>query len=111
VALRRLDPEDFRLDGDGMDTEEASTSSVPSKETRSMMTPEEIDELQSAVQAAIANGAPPEAMQPVNDFINRTAGEKPSAAYVADGQPYADPKPDPGAKEPEGEDTQPGGTA
>jgi len=37
------------------------------------MKPEDIEALKSAVQDAIAIGAPPAAMQPINDFINRVA--------------------------------------
>jgi hypothetical protein len=108
----RLDPADFRLDGDGTATDGTFQPTVPRRETRSM-TPEEIEELQTAVQDAIALGATPEAMKPVNDFINRVAEPKPSPAHVTGGPTFNPPAEEQPVAEqkPEDEDTQPGGTA
>lgn len=73
----RLDPADFRLDGDGTDTDVASTPTVLQEEA--VMEREEIEELKVAVQEAIALGASPEAMQKINDFINKKAEPTTSA--------------------------------
>lgn len=58
------------------------------------LTPEELDALKLAVQEAIYEGAPPESVQPINNWINRLVG-----GYVTGTTPVV-PEPEPTPKAP-----------